>query len=142
MLLLDHSYQVMSQTNSSPELNKVIQDVLKAEAAGAQPKELTRLINQLNSEIDLENQLQSLSPQEGDKRSQLQGRITNILATVDAEADQLKTTASHRTLNDHLVTYSLALVGAILVTIAFYVALSLRRKYRIRSTLRSRIVPK
>ena len=141
MLLIVHPTLVTSQ-QSPPQLNQVIQDVLKAESAGASPEEIGKLTGELNSVIDLEDQLQNLGPQETDKRSQLLGEINNSLARVDAEANQVAIAAAQRTYTDHLVAYSVGFVGAVLATFTFHCAFSLRRRYRAKRALQLRIVPK
>ncbi len=135
-----HSVQVTAQSNS-PQLNIVIKDIRKAEHAGARPKELEQLVNQLNSEIELENQLNNLTSQESIRRAQLLTEINNTLMVVDAEAMQLQITASQRTYVNHMVTYLSGLVGAIAVTIIFHFSLLIREKHRIKRALHSKIVP-
>ena len=142
VLLSVHSTPIASQQSQSQPLNTVILDVRRAESAGAQPEELGRLVNQLNSVIDLEGQLQNLSPQEADKRSQILNEINNTLANVDTEANQIEITASQRTFTNHLVAYGLGGVGTLMATIASYCALSLWRKYRAKRFLDLKIVPR
>ena len=127
---------------SQLNLNKVIQDVRRAEAAGARPEELGKLINELNSVNALEDQLQNLSSQEADKRSQLLREINNSLAAIDIEANQITIATSHRTFTDHMIIYSSAVVGAALTTLASHYLSSLRRKYRGKRALQLKIVPK
>ena len=128
--------------DSQPNLNKVIQDVLRAEGAGARPEELGNLLNELNSVNALEDQLQNLNSQEVDKRTQLLGEINNSLATIDIEANQIEMAASHRTFKDHIIIYSSGGVGAVLATLASHYISSLRRKYRGKRALQLKLVPK
>jgi len=132
--------QVTAQSGS-PQLNIVIKDVRKAEHAGARPQELEQLVNQLNSVIELEDQLNNLTSQESFKRAQLLTEINSTLMGVDAEAIQLQTTASERTYVSHIVTYLSGVVGAIAVTIIFHFSLLMREKHRIKRALHSKIVP-
>ena len=127
---------------SQPSLNKVIQDVQRAEAAGAQPEELGKLVDELNSVNALEDQFQNLNSQEAGKRSQLLGEINNSLAAIDIEANQVDIAASQRTFTNHMIAYSSAVVGATLTTLGSHFLSSLWRKYRGRRALQLKIVPK
>jgi len=127
---------------SQPSLNRVIQDVQRAEAAGARPEELGKLVDELNSVNALEDQFQNLSSQEADKRSQLLGEINNSLAAIDVEANQIDIAASQRTFTNHMIAYSSAVVGAVLTTVASHYLSSLWRKYRGKRALQLKIVPK
>ena len=142
-LLLVRPFQVTSQlVPSQPQLNNVIQDVLEAEKAGAQPNEMQELANDLNSLIVLEDQLQKLGPQEADKRAQLDREIQGNLTSADAQASQIEVAASHRTMMEHAINYSLGGIAAVLVTIASHYALVLMRRSRRRRALQSEIVPR
>jgi len=143
LVLLITSPSLTSQsTESQPTLNKVIQDVQRAEAAGARPEALGKLINELNSVNALEDQLQNLSSQETDKRSQLLGEINNSLAAIDIEANQIDIAASQRTSTNHMIVYSSAVVGAALTTLVSHYLSLLWRKYRGKRALQLKIVPK
>ena len=143
VLLVAHLAPVTSeQIQPQRDLNKVIQDVQKAESSGAQPKELAILINQLNSVVTLEDQLQNLGQQDTDKRSQLLSEISNTLTNVDAEAAQIKTAASQRTSINRLILYSSGAAGAILVTLASHCALSIWRRIRAKRVLQMKLIPK
>ena len=135
-----HSVQVTAQFGS-PQLNSVIKDVRKAEHEGARPQELKELVNKLNSEIELEDQLNNLTLQESIRRAQLLTEINSTLMDVDAEAIQLQLTASQRTYVNHMVAYLSGVVGAIAVTIIFHFSLLIREKHRIKRALHSKIVP-
>ncbi len=142
-LLVVRSMPVASQQSQfQSQLNTVIEDVRKAESAGAEPQELAGLINELNSVVGLESQLQNLSPQEADKRSQLLGEISSRLAHVDAEANQVQVSASQRTLTNHLIAYVFGGVEALLATLVSCWTLSLWRKCRAKRFLQLKIVPK
>ncbi|MGA8905852.1 MAG: hypothetical protein WB661_12685 [Candidatus Bathyarchaeia archaeon] len=142
VLFLTSPLLATQSAEAQPNLNKVIQDVQRAEAAGARPEELGKLINELNSVNALEDQLQNLNSQEADKRSQLLGEINNSLATIDIEANQIDIAASQRTFTDHMIVYSSAGVGAALTTLVSHYLSSLWRKYRGKRALQLKIVPK
>src|SRR5208282_2038357 len=83
VLLLLHPVPVSSQsTLQQQELSMVIEDVLKAESAGARPYEMAKLVAGLNSVLYLQNQLENLTPQDSNKQSQLLSQITTALANV------------------------------------------------------------
>jgi len=103
---------------------------------------MQRLIDQMNFIANLEIQLQNLPPQDTARRAQLFDEINSTLASVDAQAIQLETIASQRTYMDHVITYSTGMIGAILGTMAYYFGLLLYMQYRIRRTLRMKIIPK
>jgi hypothetical protein len=138
-----HPVLVVSQsTDYNTRLNNVIQDVQKAELAGARPEEINGLIVQLNSVVALQDELQNTPAQEADKRAQLTAQINNTLSTVDAQAIQLAAIASQRSHVDHMVTYSSGVVGAVIGTVACYCGILLWQKYRVKRTFRMRIIPK
>ena len=142
-LLLIRPIQVTSQSpESQPQLNNVIQDVLKAEEAGAQPGEMQGLANELNSLLVLEDQLQTLGPQDAGKRAQLVSEIGSNLASLDAQASQVAVAASRRTMLEHIILYSFSGIAAIVATIAFHYTLLLMRKSRGKRALQSKIVRK
>ena len=132
---------VTSQSENT-QLNTTLQDLQKAESFGAKPSEMQRLIDQMNFIANLEIQLQNLPPQDTARRAQLFDEINSTLASVDAQAIQLETIASQRTYMDHVITYSTGMIGAILGTMAYYFGLLLYMQYRIRRTLRMKIIPK
>jgi len=135
--------QVTSQApTSQPQLNGVIQDVLKAEKAGAQPEEMQKLADELNSLLPLEDQLQELGPQETDNRSQLLAEINSKLVSVDLQAMQIEAASSHRTMTERITAYSFAGIAALLATIASHYTLLLLRKSRTKRALQSKIVPR
>ena len=135
--------QVTSQAPpSQPQLNGVIQDALKAEKAGAQPDEMQKLADELNSLLGLEDQLQKLGPQEADNRSQLLTEINSKLVSVDLQAMQIEVASSHRTMTEHITAYSFGGIAALLATIASYFTFLLLRKSRTKRALQSKIVAK
>jgi TolA-binding protein len=124
---------VKSQTTSpQSQLNLVIQDVQKAESAGANSEEMQGLVVQLNRIIQLQNQ----------NSTQNQSEINNGLTTIDSEANQIQTTASQRTSINHLTAYATGLIGAMLATIVSHFALQFWRKYQIKRTFQMKIIPK
>lgn len=143
VLLVGYPLLVGSQSNQQqPQLNKIIQDVLKAESAGAQPEEMTKLAAGLNSALSLEGTLQNLTPQDSSKQLQLLTQINTTLTNVDAEANQIEINASQRTLAHQLITYSLGAILALIATLILNYIISLRRTYRAKRVLRMKIVPK
>lgn len=130
---------VVSQSNTrSPQFNIVIQDVLRAESAGATPEELKVLTGQLNSILSLQDKL--LNPEYSNRHSQILAQISNASASVDLDAKQVQITASHRTFTAHVIAYSLAGVGALCATIVSHYAISLWRKARNKRVLQLRFV--
>src|SRR5208282_4961238 len=114
------------------QFNLVIQDVQKAESAGANSEEMQGLVVQLNKIIELQNQ----------NSTQNQPAINNALTTIDSEANQIQTTASQRTSINHLTTYATGFIGAILATIVSHLGLQFWRKYQIKRTFQMKIIPK
>jgi hypothetical protein len=133
---------VSQQGQAQPDLNKVIQDVQKAESSGANSAEMQTLLSQLNHVVELQDQMQNLSPQDADKRTQDLVQINEILAAVDAEANHIAVIASQRRFFDHLSIYLSGVIGAVLATIAYHYSILLWRKYRIKRTFQMKIVPK
>jgi len=119
-------------TGPQSQFNLVIQDVQKAESAGANSEEMQGLVDQLNRVIELQNQ----------NSTQNQPEINNALTTIDNEANQIQTTASQRTSINHLTTYATGFIGAILATIISHFAIQFWRKYRIKRTFQMKIIPK
>jgi hypothetical protein len=141
LLLIVHSATVASQ-QSPIQLNVAIEAVRKAEAVGAEPQELAGLVGKLNSVLDLESQLQTLNPQEADKRSQLLSEISVRLIDVDTEANQIEAIASQRTMSNHIFAYVLAGIGAAFASGASYCTLLFWRKSKAKRILQLKIVPK
>ncbi|HKM78907.1 MAG TPA: hypothetical protein VJZ03_07500 [Candidatus Bathyarchaeia archaeon] len=124
---------VKSQLNGpQSQFNLVIQDVQKAESAGANSEEMQGLVVQLNRIIELQNQ----------NSTQNQPEINGALTSIDSEANQIQTTASQRTSINHLTTYATGFIGAILATIVSHFALQFWRKYQIKRTFQMKIIPK
>ena len=140
--LVVHSTSVASQpVGSQMQLSKVIQDVHAAELSGANPDEMQNLSVQLNTMIALQVELQTLPSQELDERTQLSQQINNTLTSVDMQANQIATRAAERTSINHFVTYSSAMVGAVITTAGYHYGTLLRRKYRIKRTFRMKTIP-
>jgi len=143
IVLLSHSTSVASQSvNAQMQLSKVIQDAQAAELSGANSDEMRGLAVQLNTVLALQDELQNLPPQELGRRAQLSQQINATLTRVDMEANELATKASQRTSITHLVAYSSGVVGAVIVTVAYYYAALLQRRYRIKRTFEMKIIPK
>ena len=109
---------------------------MRAERAGALPGEMRKLADQLNSVLVLENQLQS------GNSSQLLSEINSKLASVDSQSKEIGTAASHRTMTEHFVMYSLGGIAAVLATLFCHYAFLLFRKSRAKRALGLEIVPK
>ena len=124
------------------QLNTTLQDLRGAESAGATPSEMQGLISQMNFVANLKLRLQSLPPEDTQTRAQLSDEINDTLRSVDAQAIQLKTIASQRTLIDHVVTYSSGILGAAICTAAYHFLMQLYARYRMKRTLRMKIIPK
>jgi hypothetical protein len=141
--LLVHPMFVVSQsTDYNTRLNTIIEDVRKAELAGARPEEINGLLVQLDSVIALQDELRSTPAQEAEKRAQLTAQINSTLSTVDAQAIQLAGIASQRSQVEDMITYSSGVIGAVIGTVVYYYGILLWRKYRIKRILRVRIIPK
>lgn len=141
--LLAHPMPVASESVETQSLlNKALQDVQRAESSGASPDEIQGLLAQLNSVLQLQDDLQNVPSQDTQRRAQLLGQIEGKLNSVDQNAIQIATVASQRTSTNHLIAYSLGVVGAVLGTIAYYCVMLLYRKYRINRTFGMRIIPK
>jgi hypothetical protein len=143
VILHGQTRSVASQsTESQSQLNKVIQDVQKAELAGANADEIQGLLVQLNAVISLQDQLQHLGPEDSAKRADLEGQITSILATVDSQANQIEIVAAKMTLVNHIYGYSGGIIAAFLVTLAYNYGLLLWRKRRTKRIFQMIIIPK
>lgn len=139
--LLIHSAYVASQTGASqPELSTVLEDVRKAELSGGNTAEMQKLVNQLNTVVGLEDQVHGLSPQDP-QRASLLAQINATLTNVDGEAKQLQVTAAQRTYMDHVYAYTGGVVAAVIATVAYFYAMLLYQKYRIKRTFQMRIIP-
>jgi len=124
------------------QLSKVIQDVHAAELSGANPDEMQNLSVQLNTMIALQEELQTLPPQELGERTQLSEQINNTLTSVDMQANQIAAKAAERTSISHFVAYSTAMVGAVITTASYHYGTLLRRRYRIKRTFRMKTIPR
>jgi hypothetical protein len=143
VVLLAHTSSVVSQpTNMQPSLNTVIQDVQKAEVAGANTAEMDGLLTQLNSVVALQNQLQNLSPKDTQRQSELGGQIASELTAIDMTANQTEIAASQRTSRDHILSYTIGVIGALVATVISHYSLLLWRKYRTKRAFQMKIVPK
>ena len=138
LLVLVHPSLVVSQSDQSPSFNGVIQDVLRAESAGATPEELKGLTGQLNSILNLQDELQN--PEYSNRQSQILGQISNASASVDSEATQMQVTASHRTFTAHIIAFSVAGIGAVCATIVSHYVILLWKKARNKRVLQLRLV--
>jgi len=136
--LIIYPAPVSSQSNlQSQQLTKVIEDVLKAESAGARPDEMAKLAAGLNDVLSLENELQT--PQDSNK-AQPTSQIAVELENVDTQAKQIEIIAAHRTFENQIRTYLLAAFASFLATIIAHYALLLRRRERVKRVLRMKIV--
>lgn len=133
---------LVASQSVNTQLSMVIQDIRKAESAGARPSEIQRLVDRMNSVSQLQDQLQNLSPQDVEKRAQLLGEINSTLSSIDGEAIQLETAVAQRTYWGHVIAYSSGVVGAVIGTVAYYYGALLYQRYRIKRTFQMKIIPK
>ena len=137
------TYPILARSQSeNVQLSMTLQDLQRAESAGATPTEMQGLIDQMNSIIPLQSQLQNLPVQDTARRVQLLGQINATLTSVDSQANQLETTASQRTYMNRVISYSSGIVGAIMATAAYYYGMVLYRRYRIKRTFQMKVIPK
>ena len=101
---------------------------------------MQKLVNQLNTVVGLEDQVHGLSPQDP-QRASLLAQINATLTNVDGEAKQLQVTAAQRTYMDHVYAYTGGVVAAVIATVAYFYAMLLYQKYRIKRTFQMRIIP-
>jgi methyl-accepting chemotaxis protein len=140
LALIAHPQLVTSQlVGSDSQFNRVVQDVQKTDSSGATPDEMRGLVTQLNTVIQLQNELDSLPPQDTDKRAQALEQINRTLTSIDGEAIRIAVNASERTSLNHLVAYSSGIAAAVLGTIVYYYGTLLWRKYRIKRIMGMRI---
>lgn len=134
VIILSIAVTTVKSQSAAPQsqLNVVIQDVRKAELAGANPEEMQEMVTQLNGILELQNQ----------NSTQNQAAINSALATIDSEASQIQTTAAQRTSVNHLTVYVTGFIGAIIATIATHLAVQFRVKHRIKRTFQMKIIPK
>jgi hypothetical protein len=126
-------------SGSKPQFNDVVRDLQLADSSGATINEMHRLVTQLNSVLQMQEQLNNSSPQNTAMRMQLAERINSTLASVDSQAIQFATSAKANTATNHLIGYSLAPIGATIGTALYYYSILLWRKYRTKRTLRMKI---
>jgi hypothetical protein len=139
--LIAYPTLVKSQSENA-QLSMTLHDLQRAESAGAKPTEMQKLIDKMNSIIVLQSQLQSLPVQDTERRAQLLGQINATLTSVDSQAIELEATASQRTYMNHVIAYSSGIIGAVIATAAYYYALILYKRYRIKRTFQMKIIPK
>jgi len=136
---------VRSQTTGSFEtgLNEALKAVRRAEAAGATSQEIAQLVGPLNVALNLHEQALKLS---GSNRTvgaqQMSAQIEAILQDVESRANQLTSVASSRTSMNTTKNYTLGVIAALIVTLAYACCISLWRKYRVKRTYQMRIIPK
>lgn len=133
---------VATAASFDSQLNIVIEDVRNAESSGANTNEMHMMINQLNTVLNLQNQIESLSDQDSASKTRLLGQISTNLNSIDAQAKQISTIAAQRTYTAHVATYATALVGALVATILYHYCLLFWRKSRMRRTFRMTLAPK
>ena len=141
VLLVAYPVLVTSQSDNV-QLSMTLRDLQSAESAGAEPREMQKLIDQMNSIIGLQSQLQNLPVQDTARRVQLLGQINATLSSVDSQAIELEAAASQRTYMNHVIAYASGVVGAALVTVAYHFGLILYKRYRIKRTFQMKIIPK
>ncbi|MGD0423888.1 MAG: hypothetical protein ABSA92_10585 [Candidatus Bathyarchaeia archaeon] len=139
--LIAYPTLVKSQSENA-QVSMALHDLQRAESAGATSTEMQRLIDQMNSIIGLQSQLQNLPVQDTETRVQLLSQINATLTSIDSQANRLEVTASQRTYMGHVIAYSSGVVGAVIATAAYYYGLILYRRYRIKRTFQMKIIPK
>ena len=135
-------YPLVASQSEAIQLNQAMQDIRRAESAGAEPGELQKLVDRMNYATQLQMEEQSLPAQDTDRKMKLQAEISSTLTSVDAEANQLEATAAERTYYGHLAAYSIALIGALIATAVYYYGLLFYKRYRVKRTFQMKIVPK
>ena len=143
IISLLYSFQaVSSATSFNSQLNIVIQDVRNAESSGANLKEMQMMVDQLNTVLNLQNQIGSLSDQDVVSKTRLLEQINTDLNSTDAQAKEISTIAAQRTFTGHVLAYTAALVGALVATILYHYCLLFWRKNRVSRTFRMTLAPK
>jgi hypothetical protein len=65
-----------------------------------------------------------------------------MLDTVQSNAVQLEAVASQRTFTNNVLTYVSGGIAAVLATIAYACCVSFWRKYRVKRTFQTKVIPK
>ena len=117
--------------------------VRQAETAGATPNEIAALVTLLNKALELNGEaLKLTAPSDANRRTELISEVDQILITVQSQAHDLTTLASHRSSTNKALTYVLGIVAAFVGTILFGFSVSFYRAYRIKRTFQMRITRK
>jgi len=132
----------VSSESENGQLNMTLEDLRRAELAGAKPSEMEGLISQMNSVAQFESQLQHLPPQDATRRVELLEEVKNTLTSVDVQAIELAQIASQRTYVGRAVTYLTGVICAVIGTVGYYCGVMLYRRYRTRRIFRMKIVLK
>ena len=131
----------MISQSENGQLNTTLQDLQRAESAGANNVEMQGLVDQMNSVANLEAQLQNVPPQDTSQRAQLLGEINTTLTSVDAQAIQLQAVASQRTHLGYVIAYASGIIGAVIGTISYYYGAILYKRYQIIRSSQSKFLP-
>jgi hypothetical protein len=125
------------QAPLQPGFGYAITAVNQAEAAGATRAEIAPLVNLLNNALELDHEAQQTLDQSA--RTQLLSQVDQILTTVENQAKMLTAASSQRTQSNHLFSYVVGVLAALVGTIVYALAALTYRKYRIKRTLQMRI---
>jgi hypothetical protein len=117
--------------------------VRQAETAGATPNEIAALAALLNKALELNSEaLKLTAPGDANRRTELVSQVDQILITVQSQAHDLTTLASHRSSTNKALTYLSGILAAFVGTILFGFTVSFYRAYRIKRTFQMRITRK
>jgi len=117
--------------------------VRQAEMAGATPGETAALVALLNKALELNGEaLKLTAPGDANRRTELISDVDQTLITVQSQAHDLTTLASHRSSTNKALTYVSGILAAFVGTILFGFTVSFYRAYRIKRTFQMRITRK
>jgi hypothetical protein len=132
-----------SSNNLQPDVGEALAAIQNAESAGATQSEVSPLVTMLNDALQSRQRALSITMPEGaSERIQLFRQINQTLATVQGQADELATVASHRTYMHKLGAYAIAAIAAILGTAGCAFTVACYEKYRIKRVFQMRVRPK
>lgn len=141
-ILTLHLPIAVSETTDTlqPGFNQAIVELRDAQSAGATPSELSEPVALLNKALELNREALKLSTSdEASERTELLAQVDQILTTVENQAIQLTAVSSQRKSMNEFLTYLSGAIAAILGTIVYASAMSLRRKSRIKRTFQMRV---
>jgi len=114
--------------------------VLRAESAGATPRELSPLVTQLNKALELDREALALTnPTESGQRVELFAQVSQILVMVQSEADQLATASAQRSYDSSILSYVWGLAAAVIGTVAYALATPFYEDLRVKRTFQMKV---